>query len=197
MCHCFLTSNTLPAIRVELMDSLGTQSYCFHNAPRSQSGTTSAWLWDKPFIQFIIIFFINSSSLYWYCSLQYKFHTVGMYHNKFSLGLKKKVQGQKLQEQQLIVIAYLKVNGTRLSAMNKRHKKLCLLHDWQCISPWIKSISNWLNITIHVSASQLFGHYDVVSNRLWCHQQNELQASDTWGQCVKIVTFIVIYGFIM
>ena len=45
-------------------------------------------------------------------------------------------------------------------------------------------------------ASQLSGHCDVISNRLW-HHQNENQASETWGWCVKIVGFIVIYGFVM
>ena len=60
------------------------------------------------------------------------------------------------------------------------------LHDRSWISPWIKSISNELDITIHVIASQLSGHCDVISNRLW-HQQNENRASETRGRCVKIV----------
>ena len=46
-------------------------------------------------------------------------------------------------------------------------------------------------------ASQLSAHYDVISNRLWRHQQNENRACDTRGRCVKIVDFIVIYGFII
>ena len=70
------------------------------------------------------------------------------------------------------------------------------LLDWPWISLWIKSISNELDITIHSIASQLSGHYDVISNRLWQHQ-NENQASETWGWCVKIVAFTVIYGFVM
>ena len=37
------------------------------------------------------------------------------------------------------------------------------LHDWPWISPWIKSIFNELDITIHVIASQLPGHCDVIS----------------------------------
>ena len=37
---------------------------------------------------------------------------------------------------------------------------------------WIKSISNELDITIHVIESQLSGHCDVISIRLWRHQQN-------------------------
>ena len=46
------------------------------------------------------------------------------------------------------------------------------LHDRPWISPWIKSISNELDITFHVIASQLSGHCDVISTRLWRHQQN-------------------------
>ena len=58
------------------------------------------------------------------------------------------------------------------------------LHDWTWISPWIKSISNELDIIIHVIVS---GHCDVISNRLWRHQQNENRASETRGRFVKIV----------
>ena len=65
------------------------------------------------------------------------------------------------------------------------------LHDRPWISPWIKSISNELDITIHVITSQLFGYCDVINNRLWRHQQNVNPASETRGRCVKIV-FIVI-----
>ena len=36
------------------------------------------------------------------------------------------------------------------------------------------------------------GHYDVISNLLWCHQQNETWASETRGRCVKIVVFTII-----
>ena len=61
------------------------------------------------------------------------------------------------------------------------------LHDRPWISPWMKSISNVLDITIHVIASQLSGHCDVISNRLWRHQQNENRASEKRGRCVKIV----------
>ena len=71
------------------------------------------------------------------------------------------------------------------------------LHDQPWILPWIKSISNELDITIHVIAPQLSGHSDVISNGLWRHQQNENWACETRGQCVKIVVFIVIYGFVM
>ena len=47
-------------------------------------------------------------------------------------------------------------------------------------------------------ASQLPGHCDdVISNRLWRHQQNKNRASETRGRCVKLVVFIVIYGFVM
>ena len=47
------------------------------------------------------------------------------------------------------------------------------------ISPWIKSISNELDIIIHVIVSQLSGHCDVISKRLWRNQQNVSQASET------------------
>ena len=46
-------------------------------------------------------------------------------------------------------------------------------------------------------ASQLFAHCDVISNRLWHHQQNENWVSETQGRCVNIVLFIVIYGFVL
>ena len=61
------------------------------------------------------------------------------------------------------------------------------LHDWPWISSWIKSISNELDITIHVISSQLSGHCDVTSKLLWRHQQNENRARETRGRCVKIV----------
>ena len=64
-------------------------------------------------------------------------------------------------------------------------------------TPSIKSISNDLDITIHVIASQLSGHCDVISNRLWHQQQNENWVSETRGRWVKIVVFIFIYGFVM
>ena len=67
-------------------------------------------------------------------------------------------------------------------------KKSIFLYDQSWISPWIKSISNELNITIHVN---------VISNRLWRHQQNENRTRETRGRCVKIVVFIVIFGFVM
>ena len=60
-----------------------------------------------------------------------------------------------------------------------------------------KSISNELDITCHVFASQLSGHCDVIANRLWRHQQNVKRVSETWGWCVKILIFSVIYGFVM
>ena len=60
-------------------------------------------------------------------------------------------------------------------------------NDWPLITPWIKSISIKLDITPHVIASQLSGHCDVISNRLWRHQQNENRASGTRVRCVKIV----------
>ena len=66
------------------------------------------------------------------------------------------------------------------------------LHDRPWISPWIKSISNELDISVHVIASQLSRYCDVIRNRLWRHQWNEDRASETRGRCVKIVVFIVI-----
>ena len=70
------------------------------------------------------------------------------------------------------------------------------LHDRPWISPWIKSISNELDITCHVFASQSSGHCDVIANRLWRHHQNVKLASETRGWCVKIVVFSVIYGLV-
>ena len=55
------------------------------------------------------------------------------------------------------------------------------------IIAWIKSISNELDITCDVFASQLSGHRDVIAIRLWRHQQNVKGASETWGLCVKIL----------
>ena len=55
------------------------------------------------------------------------------------------------------------------------------------ISPWIKSISNELDIIIHVIASQLSGYYDVINNPLWRNQQNATPASEARGRCVKVV----------
>ena len=70
------------------------------------------------------------------------------------------------------------------------------LHDRPWISPWIKSISNELDITIHVIAPQSSGHCDVIRNWLWHHQQNENWASETRGRCGKIVAFIVIMDYL-
>ena len=41
--------------------------------------------------------------------------------------------------------------------------------------------------------SQLSGHCDW----LWHQQQNMNQGNETWGRYVKIVIFIVTYGFVM
>ena len=60
-----------------------------------------------------------------------------------------------------------------------------------------KSIYNELEITIHVIASKLSRYCDAIRNRLWRHQQNEDRASETRVRCVKIVVFIVIYGFVV
>ena len=63
------------------------------------------------------------------------------------------------------------------------------IHDRPWISLWIKSISNKLDIIIHLIVSQLSHYCDVYSNWLWHHQQNEDRASETQGRCVKIVIF--------
>ena len=39
-------------------------------------------------------------------------------------------------------------------------------------------------------ASQLSGHCDIISNRLWHHQQNENKASKTLGWYVKVVILL-------
>ena len=57
--------------------------------------------------------------------------------------------------------------------------KAAFLHDRPWILPWIKSISNELDITCHVFASQLSDHCDVIANRLWRHQQIIKRASET------------------
>ena len=85
---------------------------------------------------------------------------------------------------------WMEMYGFRLKfhwRLSARVQLTSFLHDRPWISPWIKSISNELEITIQVIASQLSGHCDVISNRLLRHQQNEKQASETWGRCVKIV----------
>ena len=60
------------------------------------------------------------------------------------------------------------------------------LHDRLWILPWIKSISNKLDIIIHVITSQLYGHCDVISNQMWLHQQSVNRTSKTRGRCVQI-----------
>ena len=60
-----------------------------------------------------------------------------------------------------------------------------------------RNIGTRVLLLIHVIASQLFGHCDAIGNRLWRHQQNENRVSETRGRCVKLVVFIVIYGFVM
>ena len=64
------------------------------------------------------------------------------------------------------------------------------LYDLPWISPWIKSISNELDIIFHVIASPLSGHFDVINNRLWRHQQSVILDNETRRRCVKIVVFI-------
>ena len=60
-------------------------------------------------------------------------------------------------------------------------------HDRPWISPWRKSISNELDITCHVFASELSGHCDVIADRLWRHQQNVMRASEPRRLCVEIL----------
>ena len=61
------------------------------------------------------------------------------------------------------------------------------LHDQSWISTWIKSMSNELDITIHVIASQLSRSCDITNNRLWLHQWSKDGSSETGGRCVEIV----------
>ena len=67
---------------------------------------------------------------------------------------------------------------------------LILLNDRSWISPWIKSISNELDINCHVFASQLFGHCDGIANRLWRHQQTVQRASESreWFVNILVIT---------
>ena len=71
------------------------------------------------------------------------------------------------------------------------------LHNRPWILRWIKSISNEFNFIINMITLHLSGHCDVISKPLWHHQQNENWASETQGRCVKLVVFIVMYGFFM
>ena len=71
------------------------------------------------------------------------------------------------------------------------------LHGRSWISPGIKSISNELDITIHVIASQLSGYCDVINKRLWHHRQNVNPASAARGRRVKVVVFIAIFIVVM
>ena len=89
------------------------------------------------------------------------------------------------------------MNTDALVTQGARVTAAFFVHDPLWISPWIKSISHELDIIIHVITSQLSGHFDVISNRLWRHQQNKNWASETWGRCVKIFIFIIIYGFVV
>ena len=90
---------------------------------------------------------------------------------------------------------WCRILETRLPRMKKTK---CVfgffLHDRPWISPWIKTISNEIDIICHVFASQLSGHCDVIANRLWRHQQ---KASETLRWNVKILVFSVNHGFVM
>ena len=69
---------------------------------------------------------------------------------------------------------------------------LILLHDWPWISPWIKSISNELDITCHVVAPQSSGNCDAINNRSWRHQPNINRGSGKRRWCMRVAVFIVI-----
>ena len=58
----------------------------------------------------------------------------------------------------IIIIHIYKSTGQYNTTATQSMKNLSFLHDWPWISPWIKSISNELDITCHVLASQLSGH---------------------------------------
>ena len=79
------------------------------------------------------------------------------------------------------------INRSRCLPRGNNSTTCAFLHDRPWIPPWIKSISNELDISIHLIASQFSGHCDVINNRLWRHQQNENRASETPGWCVKII----------
>ena len=81
----------------------------------------------------------------------------------------------------------LSITITKVTDIYTNGNKTLFLHDRPWISPWIKSISNELDIVIHVIASQLSGQCDVIGNRLWRHQLNENRVSETRKRCVKIV----------
>ena len=69
-------------------------------------------------------------------------------------------------------------------AYNPLGKEYIFLHDRPWISSWIKTISNELDIIIQAIASQLSSHCDVISNRLWCQQQNCKRSEwDTGSMC--------------
>ena len=55
----------------------------------------------------------------------------------------------------------------------------CFLHDQPWISPWIESISNELDIIMHVITSQLSGYCDVISRRKteWVRHGDNVQRS--------------------
>ena len=66
---------------------------------------------------------------------------------------------------------------------------LLFLHDQLRISPWIRTISNELDITFHVSFTIVWS--------LWRHHQNVNRTSETRGRCVKIVALVVINEYVI
>ena len=93
------------------------------------------------------------------------------------------------------LLVQLAGNPWKLASAHRR--KYIFIHDQSWKSPWMKSISNELDITFHVIASQLCGQCDVISNRLWRHQPIVNRTSETRMRCVEIIVFIVINEFIM
>ena len=58
-----------------------------------------------------------------------------------------------------------------------------------------KLISDNLNITMHVIASELPGHCDIISNPFW-RQQNVNRVSETWGH-LKIIVLSAFIEFVI
>ena len=93
----------------------------------------------------------------------------------------------------LIIVRFLTGDNRCYSRSMSRLSILNSTNGWM-IDSWFLRIVPQLDITIHVITSQLSGHCDVISNRLWRHQQIENQTSEMRGRYVNII-FIVIYGF--
>ena len=86
-------------------------------------------------------------------------------------------------------VSYFKLGLHKIS--ERRHSAILVR---PAVSPWIKSMFE-LNITTHVIASQLSGF--LTSSAIECDVIGRNRASETRGRCVKIIVFIVMYGFVM